>query len=136
MGGVGLVLGLIGVSTLLGLDGAGPSVLPIVGAALANGLGAILIDHRFSDCDALTVAATMIVAAAPLLIAIAVAAEPIRALGHHGIFLITLGVACTAGGVTAFFALMKRAGPTTAAVRTYTVPISRSWQGFSSWVKT
>ena len=34
-----------------------------------------------------------------------------------------LGVACTAGGFTAFFALIKRAGPTTAALTTYTAPI-------------
>jgi drug/metabolite transporter (DMT)-like permease len=123
-GWVGLVLGLIGVTTLLGLDAAGPGVLLIAGAALAYGLGAVLIDRWFNDYDALTVAAAMILAAAPLLIAIAVATEPIRAPSDTTVFsLITLGVACTAGGFTAFFALIKRAGPTTAALTTYTAPI-------------
>lgn len=124
LGWLGLVLGLIGVTTLLGLDGAGPGVLLIAGAALAYGLGAILIDHWFSEYDALTVAAAMILTAAPLLIAIAVAAEPIRVPSDTTVFaLIMLGVACTAGGFSAFFALIKRAGPTTAALTTYTAPI-------------
>ncbi|MEV7135705.1 DMT family transporter [Arthrobacter sp. NPDC093128] len=123
-GWVGLVLGLIGVTTLLGLDDAGPAVLLIAGAALAYGLGAILIGHWFSNYDALTVAAAMILAAAPILIAIAAAAEPFRAPSESTVLsLITLGVACTAGGFSAFFALIKRAGPTTAALTTYTAPI-------------
>ncbi|MEV7136541.1 DMT family transporter [Arthrobacter sp. NPDC093128] len=124
LGWLGLVIGLTGVTTLLGLEGAGPGVLLIAGAALAYGLGAILIDHWFSDHDALTVAAAMILTAAPLLIAIAVAAEPIRAPSNTTVFaLITLGVACTAGGFSAFFALIKCAGPTIAALTTYTAPI-------------
>ncbi|HET7139306.1 MAG TPA: DMT family transporter [Arthrobacter sp.] len=124
LGWLGLVLGLIGVTTLLGFDGAGPGVLLIAGAALAYGLGAILIDHWFNDYDALTVAAAMILTAAPVLIAIAVAAEPIRVPSDTTVFaLIMLGVACTAGGFSAFFALIKRAGPATAALTTYTAPI-------------
>jgi drug/metabolite transporter (DMT)-like permease len=123
-GWVGLVLGLIGVTTLLGLDDAGPAVLLIAGAALAYGLGAILIGHWFSDYDALTVAAAMILAAAPMLIAVAAAAEPFGTPSESAVLsLITLGVACTAGGFSAFFALIKRAGPTTAALTTYTAPI-------------
>ena len=123
-GWVGLVLGLIGVTTLLGLDAAGPGALLIVGAALTYGLGVILIDHWFSDHDALTVATAMILTAAPMLIATAAAVEPFRAPSDTTVLsLLMLGVACTAGGFTAFFALIKRAGPTTAALTTYTAPI-------------
>lgn len=124
IGWVGLVLGLLGVATLLGLSSAGPGVLLIGGAALAYGVGALLIDHWFGEYDARTVAAAMIVLAAPMLVLLALLAEPVRVpTGGTMLALIVLGVACTAGGFTAFFALIKRTGATTAALITHTAPI-------------
>jgi len=124
LGWVGLVLSIAGVATLMGVSAAGPGVLLIAGAALAYAVGAILIDHWFGKLDSLVVAAGMITLAAPILIPLALVAEPMHAPSVNTVLaLSTLGIACTAAGFTAYFALIKRAGPTKAALTTHTAPV-------------
>lgn len=123
-GWLGLLLGLGGVTILLGLDLAGPGVLLIVGAALSYGIGAMLMDKWFSDTESITSTSGMILAATPLLLLIALATEPLTVpSASSAMAVLVLGLACTAGGFAAFFALIKRAGPTRASLITHAAPI-------------
>ncbi len=124
IGWVGLAIGLAGVTTLLGLDVTGPGALYIAAAALSYGVGAILMDKWFTGVDSFAVTGGMILTATPVLIAIALLTEPVT-IPSAGVVgaLVALGIACTAGGFAAFFALIRNAGPTKAAFITYAAPI-------------
>ncbi len=123
-GWLGLAIGIIGVSLLLGLDVTGPAAWLIVGAALSYAAGAVLISRLFADTDALTTTAAMIVTAAPILLLIACLTEPFRTPGPQAWgALLVLGLACSAAGFSTFFALIRRSGPTIASLTTYVAPI-------------
>lgn len=129
MGWTGLAAGFVGVVVLLGVQGAGSGVPLVVTAAACYGLGALLISRWFAGVPTLTVVAGMLVLAAPVL-ALAAAGElaatsaPASAISATGLLaLLVLGVACTAGGFSAFFALVAAAGPARAALITYVAPV-------------
>ena len=123
-GWLGLVLGLAGVATLLGVDVAGAGILLITGAALSYAIGAIVIDDRLGATEPLTATAAMLTTAMLPLVLIAALIEPRPVLTTESLVAVMiLGVACTAGGFTAFFALIKHAGATKAALITHAAPV-------------
>ncbi|WGP06206.1 DMT family transporter [Bacillus subtilis] len=120
----GLLLGLVGVGTLLGIDLHGTGIVLIVAAALSYGIGAMLMDKWFAETASITATSAMVLTATPLLVVIALIAEPLAIPTPPAIAaLLILGMACTAGGFAAFFALIKHAGPTKAALITHAAPI-------------
>ncbi|WP_285106441.1 EamA family transporter [Promicromonospora sp. MEB111] len=130
-GWLGLVIGITGVGVLLGIELTGPSALLIVGAALSYAVGAVLISRLFADADSLTTTAAMILIAAPILVALALVAEPVTVpTPTTWVALLVLGSACSAAGFTTFFALIRRSGPTIASLTTYASPIIAVLAGF------
>lgn len=123
-GWCGLLLGLAGVGTLLGIDAGGPAIALILAAALSYAVGAMLMDKWFDDIPSITATSGMVLTAAPMLVVIALLAEPaVRPSSSAIAAVLVLGFACTAGGFVAFFALIKQAGPTKAALITHAAPI-------------
>ncbi|MEU3183821.1 DMT family transporter [Streptomyces sp. NPDC006923] len=122
----GAALGFLGVIVLLGGAGAGAgtgAVLVLIAAA-CYAVGALLMHRLFPGVPPLTVTAGMLALAAPPLLAVAAITEPAPRITVRVLFaVIGLGVACTAGGFTAFFALINEEGPTRAAFITYVAPV-------------
>lgn len=123
----GIAVGFAGVVVLLGAPGSGPGAPAVLAAAACYAVGAVLVAHWFAHVPSLTVAAGVLLVAAPITAALAVAVELRTGLpsstGTGLLALAALGVACTAGGLAAFFALIKEAGPGNAALITYAAPI-------------
>lgn len=123
-GWLGLLLGMGGVATLLGIDISGPGMLLIAGAALSYGVGALLMGRWSAEVPSLTAASGMILTATPLLVLLALLLEPWRTpSGSTVVALSVLGIACTAGGFASFFALVREAGPTKAALIAHAAPV-------------
>lgn len=123
-GWAGLAVGFVGVVVLGGVEGAGAGLPLLLVAAASYGLGAVLFARWFADVPPLTVVCAMLLcAAAPLtLLAFVVDGVATPTVGATGA-LVVLGLACTAGGFTAFFALIGAAGPSTASLITYVAPV-------------
>lgn len=123
----GIGVGFAGVVVLLGAPGSGPGAPAVLAAAACYAVGAVLVSHWFAHVPSLTVASGVLVVATPITAVLAVAAELRSGLPSptgSGVFaLVALGVAGTAGGMAAFFALIKEAGPGNAALITYAAPI-------------
>jgi drug/metabolite transporter (DMT)-like permease len=123
-GWIGLAVGIIGVSILLGVDVTGLAAFLIMGAAFSYATGAILISRLFADVDSLTTTAGMILTATPILLILALATEPFKVPTPSAwLELVLLGLACSAAGFAAFFDLIKRSGPTVASLTIYAAPI-------------
>ncbi|WP_030457217.1 DMT family transporter [Herbidospora cretacea] len=120
----GVALGFLGVVVLLGVAGAGAGALLILAASACYAVGAILMHRLFHDLPPLTVSAGMLALAAGPLLAVAALTEPEPQLTTRVVLAVLgLGVACTAGGFTAFFALIAIEGPARAAFITYVAPV-------------
>lgn len=120
----GSVLGFSGVLALMGTPGGGVGAWLLIAAAGSYGLGAVLIDHWFADLPSLSVSAAMLIMATPLTVLIALATEGApRPTIAGATAIVLLGVACTAGGFAAFFALIKNAGAHSASLITYAAPV-------------
>lgn len=121
---LGVAVGFGGVVVLLGVDGSGPGAALVLVASASYALGAVLVGRWFSDVPPLRVVSSMILLAAPVLIAIAVSVEPLPAPTWTGFGAVAaLGLACTAGGFWTFFTLIAHADATRAALITYVAPI-------------
>ncbi|MBM4792806.1 EamA family transporter [Streptomyces sioyaensis] len=120
----GAALGFLGVVVLLGVAGTGTGAVLVWAAAACYAVGAVLMHRLFPDVPPLTVAAGMLVPAAGPLLAVAAVTEPAPQLTARVLLaVIGLGTACTAGGFTAFFALIGAEGPARAAFITYVAPV-------------
>ncbi|MCM1965895.1 DMT family transporter [Streptomyces sp. G1] len=121
---IGVVLGFCGVVVLLGVNGVGAGALLVLFAAAFYAAGVLLMHRLFPDVPPLTVTAGMLtLAAGPLLVA-AAAFEPAPQITSRVLLaVIVLGVACTAGGFTGFFALITAEGPARASFITYLAPV-------------
>ena len=121
---VGLVVGFLGVVTLLGLRGGGAGAGLVLTAAACYGLGALLVDSRFPGVPNLVVAAAVLLLACPPLLAVALAGGPLpRATAPALLAVLALGVVCTGGGFCAYYALIEVAGPARATVTAYVAPV-------------
>ncbi|MFD8093393.1 DMT family transporter [Streptomyces malaysiensis] len=120
----GVALGFLGVVVLLGVGVAGAGALLVLAAAACYAVGALLLHRLFPDVPPLTVSAGMLTLAAGPLLAAAAIAEPAPQVTTRVLLAVLgLGVACTAGGFTAFFALIATEGPARAAFITYVAPV-------------
>jgi drug/metabolite transporter (DMT)-like permease len=132
---LGLVLGFVGVVTLLGLDvldgplgwiGAACIVIATVGYAT----GSLIVQRHLSGVDELgAVAASLVVATIVLLPGAALTAPD--TIPSHLVLgsLVVLGVVCTATALWLYFSLITHIGAARAAVITYVNPAVASLLG-------
>jgi drug/metabolite transporter (DMT)-like permease len=122
----GLLLGLVGVSALVGLDVRGTSATPLaeVGlVAVCYAVGPIMLSRTLSDLPRLGVIAVSLAACA-------IGYAPVAALQLPSSFpagrvigsVVGLAVVCTAVAFVLFFALIAELGPARATVITYVNP--------------
>jgi drug/metabolite transporter (DMT)-like permease len=125
----GLLLGLVGVAALVGID-VGGDTSELVGVAMvfltavAYGIGAMIVKHRFALHDpAGTVAASLGIAAV-LLVPMGVADMPSE-VPHLDVIaaVFVLGIVCAAVAFQLNFKLIIEAGVTRAAVSAYVQPV-------------
>jgi drug/metabolite transporter (DMT)-like permease len=125
---LGLVVGIGGVASLLGVEigGDGSQLFGAAMVLLATccyATSTLVIKRSFSDAPMLGVVAAATMVASLLLAPFAVAFTPARMPSPHVILaLLALGALCTAAALTLFFTLIVEAGPSRAAVITYLNP--------------
>ncbi|MFI7131416.1 DMT family transporter [Nonomuraea sp. NPDC050153] len=120
----GVAAGFLGVITLFGVGGGGPGMPLIIAAAACYGLGALLVRRWFAGVPGIVVTTAMLLLATPPLLALAAVTDPAPQLTTQVLIaVLVLGVVCTAGGFTAFFALISAAGPVRASFITYVAPL-------------
>lgn len=122
---VGLLIGIAGVATLVGLDirlDNMPAVLACLGTAVGYAFGPIIIDRKLSDLPPIgVVTASLMVATigyapfVPFLWPTHVSTESLLSV-------VGLAVVCTGIAFLVFFALIAEAGPARATVITYVNP--------------
>jgi drug/metabolite transporter (DMT)-like permease len=122
----GLLVGFLGVATLVGFDLSGGSlgaVAEIAVVTIGYALGPMIIAHRLRDVPAVGV-----VTASLVLTAIGYAPAGVLQLPHHApsvqviLAVAALGLVCTAVAFLLFFALIAEVGPIRATVITYVNP--------------
>jgi len=124
----GILLGVVGVTVLLGVDlgGSGNELLgglAVVLAGLGYAVGGLIVKHRLSDAPPLGVAAWVMVASTVLLAPVAAATLPASAPGLGPVAAVTvLGVLGTGIAFAIFFDLIVRIGPAKAYIVTYLAP--------------
>lgn len=126
--GIGLLIGLTGVVTLMGIDVAGRleelfGAACVLGATLCYAAAPIVVKRSLSDLDPLgTVAAGLTIstlALTPFAILTWPATMP---SASTWVALLVLGVLCTAVGLLLYFFLITEAGPSRASIITYLNP--------------
>jgi drug/metabolite transporter (DMT)-like permease len=122
----GLVVGFLGVATLVGIDVQVSDFLAVGAIALCSlgyAIGPILIDRKLKGLPPLgVVTASLILATvfyAPFAPMLWPAQAPAAAVGA----VVALGVVCTAAAFVLFFALIAEVGPARATVITYVNPL-------------
>ena len=122
---LGLVLGIAGVASLVGLDVRGGSWIAVGAMVLTSigyAIGPIIVSTRLRDVPSLGVIAvaclTNVVLYAPFAAIAWPASAPASAWGS----VLVLGLVCTVGGFVLFFALIAEVGPTRMTVITYVNP--------------
>ncbi len=125
---LGLVLGILGVTALLGIDIGGDRA-QLVGAALVllatlcYAASTLVVKRAFSGTSMLGVVTIATTIAGLALAPFAVALTPARMPSLHVVLaLVALGVVCTALALMLYFALIVDAGPSRASVVTYLNP--------------
>jgi drug/metabolite transporter (DMT)-like permease len=122
----GLLVGFLGVATLVGFDLSGGSLGALAEIAVVTigyALGPMIIAHRLRDVPAVGV-----VTASLVLTAIGYAPAGVLQLPHHApsaqviLAVAALGLVCTAVAFLLFFALIAEVGPIRATVITYVNP--------------
>jgi drug/metabolite transporter (DMT)-like permease len=122
----GLLVGFVGVATLVGFDLSGGSlgaVAEIAVVTIGYALGPMIIARRLRDVPAVGV-----VTASLVLNAIGYAPAGVLQLPHHApsvqviLAVAALGLVCTAVAFLLFFALIAEVGPVRATVITYVNP--------------
>jgi drug/metabolite transporter (DMT)-like permease len=126
--GIGLLVGLTGVVTLMGINVAGRpeelfGALCVLGATLCYAAAPIVVKRSLNDLDPVgTVAAGLTIstlALTPFAILTRPAAMPSTSTL---VALLVLGVLCTAVGLLIYFFLITEAGPSRASIITYLNP--------------
>jgi drug/metabolite transporter (DMT)-like permease len=123
---LGLLLGLAGVSALVGFDLGHVSARPVAEVAVVvvcYALGPIILARWLSDLPALGVITVSLAATAILYIPIAAFTLPdARPAGNVILSVLVLSVLCTSIAFLIFFALIDAVGPVRATVITYVNP--------------
>lgn len=126
---IGLVLGLAGVSALMGLDVSGRldellGGVMILAAALCYAVGPMLLKRKLDDLDPrITMTTSLIVAALALAPAAATQLPTALPAATALIALLVLGVVCTAAGLVLYGMLVSELGAGRSLVVTYVNPL-------------
>jgi drug/metabolite transporter (DMT)-like permease len=122
----GLLLGLAGVASLVGLDVGGSDLLAVAAVAVVAvcyALGPLILSRSLSDLPALGVVAASIALTAVGYAPVGIAQLPARMPGADVVAAAAvLAVVCTAVAFPLFFGLIAEAGPVRATVITYVNP--------------
>jgi drug/metabolite transporter (DMT)-like permease len=122
----GLLLGLAGVSALVGFDLGTVTIWPVVEVAIVvvcYATGPLILSRMLSDLHAFGVIAVSLGATALCYIPIAAFSLPShRPSGEVVLSLLTLAAVCTSLAFVVFFALIDQVGPVRATVITYVNP--------------
>jgi drug/metabolite transporter (DMT)-like permease len=124
----GLVIGFVGVVTLLGLDVLGGPLgwigaACVVTATLGYAAGSLVVQRYLSDVDELGAVAASLVVATVVLFPAAILTAPDRVPSQLVLTsLVVLGVVCTAAALWLYFSLIAHIGAARAAVITYVNP--------------
>src|SRR3989442_11275318 len=123
---IGLIIGFVGVATLVGLDVSGGDLAAIgeVGlVALGYAAGATIIARRLSNLPVLGVIAASLALTALVYAPAGLAQLPVRLPSAPVVLAVAvLGVVCTALAFVLFFALIAEVGSARATVITYVNP--------------
>ena len=122
----GLLIGLVGVTALVGLDIGQVDALAVaeVGCvAVCYAVGPIVLSRRLSDMPALGVVAASLLMSALIYAPLAAARWPAQVPSAHVLESVAgLAIVCTALAFLVFFALIAEVGPVRATVITYVNP--------------
>ncbi|MDN5743912.1 MAG: DMT family transporter [Nocardioidaceae bacterium] len=122
----GLVLGFLGVASLLGLDLEHldlVAVLEMLGVALCYAAGPIVLTRWFSDLPGLGVMACALTLTALVYTPFGIVDGVSDVSGQGWASIVALGLICTALAFLVFPALIKEVGPTRATIFTYVNPV-------------
>jgi drug/metabolite transporter (DMT)-like permease len=122
---LGLLVGMAGVSVLLGLDLGGEvrAAVELALVVLGYGTAPVIISRQFSDIPSLGVIASSLGLTAVFYLPFAIASWPSRAPSFDAFAsLVVLALACTVAAFLVFFALIAEAGPNRALVITFVNP--------------
>ncbi|MFA5918043.1 MAG: DMT family transporter [Candidatus Nanopelagicaceae bacterium] len=121
----GLVLGFIGVFTLVGIEAlSGTSALWAIGYVLLSAVGyayaVIMITRKLPGVSGIAINAVAMAISAVVYIPFAIAQRPRGAVSTNALLsLLGLGVLCTAAAFVVFFMVMRDIGPARASLVTY-----------------
>jgi len=124
----GLVIGFVGVVTLLGLDVLGGPLgwigaACVVTATLGYAAGSLVVQRYLSGVDELGAVAASLVVATVVLFPAAILTAPDRVPSQLVLTsLVVLGVVCTSAALWLYFSLIAHIGAARAAVITYVNP--------------
>jgi drug/metabolite transporter (DMT)-like permease len=124
----GVIVGVVGVTVLLGIDlgGSGSALLgglAVVLASLGYAVGGFILKHRLAGVPPVGVAAWVMVASTVLLAPVAAATAPTEAPGAGPLAAVAvLGVLGTGIAFAIFYRLIERVGPARSFIVTYLAP--------------
>jgi len=121
----GLVIGLAGVATLVGLDIHADdvwAVLEIITVAVCYATGPFIVTRKLTDVSSLDVVTMSVAVTAVAYAPYALTHLPDHVSGRSLASVATLATVCTAVAFLVFFALITEVGPTRATVITYLNP--------------
>jgi drug/metabolite transporter (DMT)-like permease len=122
---VGLLIGLAGVSALVGLQlkhADGWAIAACLLTAVGYAAGPLVLSRHLTDLPAVGVVTASLLLTAVVWCGPAVATFPTRASAAVVLSVIGLALVCTAAAFLIFFALIAEVGPTRATVITYVNP--------------
>lgn len=122
---IGLLIGLIGVATLVGIDVRGGELLAvgeIAITAIGYALGPLIIGRYLVGLPSITVVTSSLALGSIIYAPFALSNLPHHVSGETLASVAALSVVCTAIGFLAFFALIGEIGPARSTVVTYVNP--------------
>ena len=122
---LGLVLGVVGVSMLVGLDVGSVHVRPLLEVALVAvgyAVGPVVMDRKLADLPSIPVVSATLLLCAVGYLPYAVFNVPSSLGAKSAASIVVLGVVCTAIAFVTFFALIAEIGPARSTVITYVNP--------------
>jgi drug/metabolite transporter (DMT)-like permease len=122
---IGLMLGIVGVASLVGLDFSGlhlVSLLEMAGVAICYATGPIILARSLSDLPGLGVIAGALAISALVYLPFVFLQPPRHVTAAVVGSVAVLGLVCTAVAFVLFFQLIAAIGPTRATVITYVNP--------------
>ena len=124
--GLGLVLGMVGVASIvgLGIDGAsGVAIVQVLAVAVCYAVGPVILQRRLAHLPPLGVIAASLAVSAIVYVPITAVAGAGSAPSADALAsILVLAVVCTAIAFLVFFALIAEIGPVRATVITYVNP--------------